>query len=146
MPDSNVLVRLPIAVFALACRKSIQTLTDWADVHPISTTATASFLHIPQTFAEQTDTSNLLLIFVYHLISRVGGGDLSTHRHGFNRFVFLNLPTLSLENHLGVTTSPQFPLSASYITPPVCSGSLSLRLMPPLNRRQLLRCESIQPP
>ena len=34
----------------------------------------------------------------------------------FNRLVFLNRPVLSLETHLGVTTSPQAPLSADFVT------------------------------
>jgi hypothetical protein len=34
-----------------------------------------------------------------------------------NRFVFLNLPILSLGNHLGVTVSPQFPLPARATSP-----------------------------
>ena len=47
-----------------------------------------------------------------------------------NRFVFLDLSTLSLEDHLGVTVSPQSPLSAGYITPSAGEGSLPPRLIP----------------
>jgi len=47
-----------------------------------------------------------------------------------NRFVFLDLSTLSLEDHLGVTVSPQSPLSAGYITPSAGEGSLPPGLMP----------------
>ena len=47
-----------------------------------------------------------------------------------NRFVFLDLSTLSLEDHLGVTVSPQSPLSAGYITPSAGEGSLPPKLMP----------------
>ena len=53
-----------------------------------------------------------------------------------NRFVFLNLPILSLGNHLGVTVSPQFPLPAGYITMPVDSRSPPLGLMLPHSRKQ----------
>jgi len=34
----------------------------------------------------------------------------------FNRFVFLNRPMLSLEAHLGVTTSPQAPFPTDFVT------------------------------
>ena len=47
-----------------------------------------------------------------------------------NRFVFLNLPILSLGDHLGVTVSPQSPLSTGYVTLPVDDRSPPLRLMP----------------
>lgn len=53
-----------------------------------------------------------------------------------NRFVFLNLPILSLGNHLGVTVSPQFPLPAGSGTLPVDSRSPPLGLMLPHSRKQ----------
>jgi hypothetical protein len=53
-----------------------------------------------------------------------------------NRFVFLNLPILSLGNHLGVTVSPQFPLPAGYVTLPVDSRSPPLGLMLPHSGKQ----------
>jgi len=53
-----------------------------------------------------------------------------------NRFVFLNLPILSLGNHLGVTVSPQFPLPAGYVTLPVDSRLPPLGLMLPHSRKQ----------
>ena len=53
-----------------------------------------------------------------------------------NRFVFLNLPILSLGNHLGVTVSPQYPLPAGYVTLPVDSRSPPLGLMLPHSRKQ----------
>ena len=48
-----------------------------------------------------------------------------------NRFVFLNLPMLSLEIHLGVTVSPQIPFPTDFVTLPVSAshrrfGSLPL--------------------
>jgi len=46
-----------------------------------------------------------------------------------NRFVFLNLPILSLGDHLGVTTSPQSPLPAGCVTLLVDSRSPPLGLM-----------------
>jgi hypothetical protein len=56
-----------------------------------------------------------------------------------NRFVFLNLPALSLGDHLGVTTSPQSPLPAGYVTLPVDGRSPPLGLMPPHSRGQGIR-------
>ena len=47
-----------------------------------------------------------------------------------NRFVFLNLPILSLGDHLGVTVSPQSPLPAGYVTLPVDDRPPPLGLMP----------------
>ncbi len=46
-----------------------------------------------------------------------------------NRFVFLNLPILSLGEHLGLTASPHSPLPAGYVTLPVNNRSPPLGLM-----------------
>ena len=46
-----------------------------------------------------------------------------------NRFVFLNLPILSLGEHLGLTVSPHSPLPAGYVTLPANSRSPPLGLM-----------------
>src|ERR1700730_12567018 len=50
-----------------------------------------------------------------------------------NRFVFLNLPILSLGGHLGVTVSPQPPLPAGSVSLPVDCRSPPLGLIPPCN-------------
>src|ERR1700680_4519444 len=60
----------------------------------------------------------------------------------FNRFVFLNLPMLSLETHLGVTASPQAPFPADYVTLPVFGKSPPLRLTPSRSRKRA--CSSLQ--
>jgi hypothetical protein len=54
----------------------------------------------------------------------------------FNRFVFLNRPVLSLETHLGVTTSPQAPLPADFVTLSVFDKSPPLRLTLPRSRER----------
>src|SRR3954447_8698490 len=54
----------------------------------------------------------------------------------FNRFVFLNRPLLSLETHLGVTTSPQAPFPTDYVTWSVSDQSPPLRLTPSRSRRR----------
>ena len=53
-----------------------------------------------------------------------------------NRFVFLNLPVLSLEAHLGVTTSPHAPFPTGYVTPPMYDRSPPLRLVLSRSRQQ----------
>jgi hypothetical protein len=45
-----------------------------------------------------------------------------------NGFMFFSLSALSLEDHLGLVTSPQSPLSAGYITLRAYRRSLPLRL------------------
>jgi hypothetical protein len=62
------------------------------------------------------------------LLSRVGRGDAFNPQMRFNRFVFLNRPVLSLETHLGVTTSPQAPSPADFVTLSVFDKSPPLRL------------------
>src|SRR4051812_43926669 len=54
----------------------------------------------------------------------------------FNRFVFLNRPMLSLETHLGVTTSPQPPFPTDYVPRSVSDQSPPLRLTPSRSRRR----------
>lgn len=53
-----------------------------------------------------------------------------------NRFVFLSLPALSLETHLGLTVSPHAPFPTGYVTLPVCGRSPPFRLTPSRNRGQ----------
>ena len=77
MSDSNASVRLPVAVFILACRKSVQTPCD-------------SYAHrtVPSRCHTYTTTHRALVPSCHHhasalhLLSRVGAGDISAHRHG----------------------------------------------------------------
>lgn len=46
-----------------------------------------------------------------------------------NRFVFLNLPVLSLETHLGLTALPHASFPTSYVTLPMHDRSPPLRLV-----------------
>jgi hypothetical protein len=68
------------------------------------------------------------------LLSRVGRGDAFNPQMRFNRFVFLNRPMLSLEAHLGVTTSPQAPFPTDYVTLSLFDKSLPLQLTPSRSR------------
>ena len=43
--------------------------------------------------------------------------------------MFFSRPLLSLEKHLGLTNSPHFPLSMSYITLPAYGKSLSFKTL-----------------
>ncbi|MEH6531784.1 MAG: hypothetical protein V7735_10680 [Photobacterium frigidiphilum] len=54
---------------------------------------------------------------------QLGSGDDSTHRCGLIGSCSFIRPILSLEKHLGLTDSPHFPLSASYITLPAYGNS-----------------------
>jgi hypothetical protein len=123
MSDSNALVRLPVAVFVLACGESIQARrSSYAlRVIPCRTTTSTSDNRV------QFHTYDLPWP-VFHLLSRVGEGDAFSPQTRINRFVFLNLPTLSLEVHLGLTTSPHTPFPAGYVTLPMCNRSPPLRL------------------
>ena len=123
MSDSNARVRLPVAIFNLACRKSMQTPRDSYARHAVPG-------HRPtytMTFSERTRTCSQLAS-TFHRISRVGEGDHFSPQTRINRFVFLNLPMLSLETHLGLTTSPHAPFPTGFVTLPMCNRSPPLRL------------------
>ena len=77
MPDSNALVRLPVAVFALACRKSMQASRS---SYALSEDSLPAALHVRQAFGGGAYLSPPQP--ACHLISRVGGGDISAHRRG----------------------------------------------------------------
>ena len=70
----------------------------------------------------------------FRLLSRVGEGDLSALRCGLTGSCSSTFQYFSLENHLGVTASPQSPLPAGYVTLPVDGRSPPLGLMPPRSR------------
>ena len=78
MPDSNVLVRLPVAVFTLACRKSMQT--------PRSSYALPEEpCPPPYMYGGHSEGEALYVLrprSACHLLSRVGDGDISALRHG----------------------------------------------------------------
>ena len=59
-----------------------------------------------------------------------------------NRFVFLNLPILSLGDHLGVTGSPRSPLPAGFVILPIDDKLPPLRLMPLHSKKQGIRISS----
>ena len=101
----NVRVRLPVAVFLLACRKSIQPSR--------SSYALSESLCPPH--SQTADTWGQTL---HGFAAPVRIPPLKSCRWWrrfspqmrINRFVFLNLPVLSLGTHLGLTTSPHVPL------------------------------------
>lgn len=72
----------------------------------------------------------------FRLLSRVGEGDLSALRCGLTGSCSSTFQYYSLGNHLGVTTSPQSPLPAGYVTLPVDGRSPPLGLMSPRSRGQ----------
>ena len=78
MPDSDIVVRLPVAVFILACRKSIRT------PHPSYCTRcdSCALLTLYRTHSRTGTLEICRSLFVYPLLSRVGGGHRSAHRRG----------------------------------------------------------------
>jgi hypothetical protein len=123
MSDSNALVRLPVAVFTLACRKSMQT------------PRVSDALHVARD-CRHTFTAAPSRPDAYLSSDRIRFSPVKPYRRRrhfspqtrINRFVFLNLPILSLETHLGVTTSPHAPFPAGYVTRSMCNRSPPLRL------------------
>ena len=76
MSDSNALVRLPVAIFTLACRKSMQTSRASDALHAAPSyraTYTTAHRNLMRTCHQLAST--------FHLLSRVGEGDISAHRY-----------------------------------------------------------------
>ena len=123
MPDSNALVRLPVAVFILAFRKSMQT--------PRASYALHAVLKLPSYMYGSSSQSDAYMSSACIRIPPVKSCRWRRHfspQTRINRFVFLNLPMLSLETHLGVTTSPHAPFPTGYVTLSMCNRSPPLRL------------------
>lgn len=128
---SNVSARLPVAVFILAFRKSMPM--------PRSGCILSSAAHL--TTYVSVSRSNVAAYVSANTIGIPPIKPCRRRRHfspqtRVNRFVFLNRPILSLEDHLGVTASPQSPLPAGYVTLPGDSRSPPLGLTPPCSRRR----------
>ena len=122
---SNVLVRLPVAVFSLAFRKSMPM--PWSGcVLPMTPCET------PYIYAR----IRMPPAYVLGSIINIPPVKSCRRRRHFspqmrvNRFVFLNLPILSHGDHLGVTTSPQSPFPTGYVTLPVDDRLPPLGLIP----------------
>ncbi len=124
MPDSNVLVRMPIAVFALAYRKSIQNVTVWPCSH-------RDPCGLPYIYNLQSGSNPFVLSDPVRIppVKSCRWWRRFSPQIRFNRFVFLILPILSLEVHLDLTTSSHTPFPAGYVTLPMCNRSPPLRLM-----------------
>ena len=129
--DFHALVRLPVAVLVLASRKSMPM--SWSgcvlSMTPCGRATSPATIRMPPTYVSGA------------IISIPPVKPCRRRRHfsprmRIIRFVFLNLPALSLGDHLGVTASPQSPLPAGYVTLPVDNRSPPLGLMPPHSRGQ----------
>jgi hypothetical protein len=129
MSDSNVLVRLPVAVFTLACRKSMR-----------SSRSSYALPEKPCPSPYICDEHSGGERYMCPSPARMPPIKSCRWRRHFspqtrmNRFVFLNLPILSLEVHLGVTTSPHTPFPTGYVTLPMYGRSPPLRLSLPRSR------------
>ena len=118
------MVRLPVAVFILTFRKSI----------PLSWSGCILSM-IPAVRHTYTSAFGRHILCVHGTIGILPVKPCRQRRHfspqmRVNRFVFLNLPIVSLGDHLGVTVSPQSPFPTGYVTLPACSRSPPFRLMP----------------
>ena len=131
MLDVSVLVRLPVAVFSLAFRKSMPM--SWSGcILPM----TQYGRHTSTTVFGCRRLTCPAASSAFRLLSRVGEGDLSALRCGLTGSCSSTFQYFSLGNHLGVTASPQSPLPAGYVTLPVDGRSPPLGLMPPYSRGQ----------
>lgn len=118
--DSDILRRLPVALFILACRK----LAEVSNASVIDAAAPVFRIHVKTPSTGSTYYCQFLL---HGLSDHVGRGDVFNPQRRINGFMFFSLSALNLEDHLGLVISPQSPLSAGYITQRACRRSLPLR-------------------
>ena len=131
MLDVSVLVRLPVAVFSLAFRKSMPM--SWSGcILPMTPCGRPTYAPI---FGCRRLTCPAASS-AFRLLSRVGEGDIPALRCGLTGSCSSTVQYFSLGNHLGVTASPQSPLPAGYVTLPVDGRPPPLGLMPPHSRGQ----------
>lgn len=120
--DSDILRRLPVALFILACRKLAEVSNAERDRRCCPGVSHTCRKHLRP--AVLTYHCQFLL---HGLSDHVGRGDVFNPQRRINGFMFFNLSVLNLEDHLGLVISPQSPLSAGYITLQACRRSLPLR-------------------
>ena len=131
MLDVIVLVRLPVAVFSLAFRKSMPM--SWSGcILPMTPYGRPTYTTV---FGCRRLTCPAASS-AFRLSSRVGEGDIPALRCGLTGSCSSTFQYFSLGNHLGVTASPQSPLTTGYVTLPVDDRSPPLGLMPPRSRGQ----------
>ena len=118
--DSDILRRLPVALFILACRK----LAEVSNASVMDAAVPVFRIHVKTPPAVLTYHCQLLL---HGLSDHIGRGDVFNPQRRINGFMFFSLSALNLEDHLGLVISPQSPLSAGYITLQACRRSLPLR-------------------
>lgn len=122
---SHALGRLPVAVLVLASCKSMPMpwpgcVLSMAPCRRPTFTPTFGCRHHTPPAASSA----------FHLLSRVGEGDISALGCGLTGSCSSTFQHYSLGDHLGLTASPQSPLPAGYVTLPVDSRSPPLGLMP----------------
>jgi hypothetical protein len=120
--DLDILRRLPVALFILACRK----LAEVSNAGVMGAAAPVFRIHVKTTFDQQIHTYYRRFL-LHDLSDHVGRGDIFNPQRRINGFMFFSLSALNLEDHLGLVISPQSPLSAGYITLRACRRSLPLR-------------------
>lgn len=124
-----VLVRLPVAVFSLAFRKSMPM--SWSGcILPMTPRERPTCMPVFGCCRLTSPAASS----AFRLLNRVGEGDIPALRCGLTDSCSSTFQYSSLGNHLGVTVSPQFPLPAGYVTLPVDSRSPPLGLLSPHSR------------
>jgi len=136
--DSCVLGRLLAAIFNLAFRKSLSTITRHTVIARISTTRRTV---APYGFGCLRGYNSLASLII-HRLGHVGEGTRSAHRCELASSCSSTFQYYSLEMFLGVMASPHIPLSAGSVTLPVRDKSPPLRLEPHYSLRRRHR----QPP
>lgn len=126
--------RLPVAVLALAFRKSMPM--PWPGY--VLSMAPCGRPTCTLAFGCRRHTSPAPSS-AFRLLSRVGEGDISALGCGLTGSCSSAFQHYSLGDHLGVTASPQSPLPAGYVILPVDGRSPPLGLMPPRSRGQGIR-------
>lgn len=120
--DSNILRKLPVALFILACRKLAGGSS--SDCEKKLLTRFSAYM---SDYLRPATAIYRCRFPLHNLSDHIGHGDIFNPQRRINGFMFFSLSVLNLEDHLGLVISPQSPLSAGYITLRACRRSLPLR-------------------
>lgn len=113
--DSDILRRLPVALFVLACCR----LAEVSSPNTMDVTAPVCCLHV-----RTPSTVSAYVSLPVPSSDHVGRGDVYKPPCRINGVMFFSLSVIKSEDHPGLVIPPQSPLSAGYITPRACRRSL----------------------
>lgn len=117
--DSDMLRRLPVALFILACHKLAGSSR--SDCEKKLLTRYSAYM---SDYLRPVTAIYRCRFPLHDLSDHIGHGDFFNSQRRINRFMFFNLSELNLEDHLGLVISPQSTLSAGYITLQACAQVL----------------------